>query len=282
MEASTGRIGTEEGVVMTNWIEGGLQTDHGYFRLYRTGRAGGPSVVLAHGLSDSAKCWWRVAGALAEQYDVIAYDARNHGASSTASASSAGLVDDLAAIIDTAELDRPTLIGHSVGARTMAEFVASHPGVASGLVLVDPPWSANQELDGTVPDDRREVVRAWLASLSEATEQELAELARQQHPDWPDAEYPTWIESKQQVRPEAADALDALGWGSIVPALDCRTLLLHGDVDSGGMVDDAVSRRVGELNSLVTCQRIGGAGHNIHRENFIDFIDVVAEFLRST
>jgi pimeloyl-ACP methyl ester carboxylesterase len=278
----TGRVCAEEGVVMTNWIEGDLQTDHGDFRLYRTGRAGRPSVLLAHGLSDSAKCWWRVAGALAEQYDVIAYDARNHGASSTVAGSSTGLVDDLAAIIDTAGLGRPMLIGHSVGARTMAEFAASHPGAASALVLVDPPWTANQEHDGTIPDDRREIVRAWLVSLGEATEHDLAGLARQQHPDWPEVEYSTWIESKQQVRPEAADALDSVGWGSVVSALACRTLLLHGDVDRGGIVDDAVARRVGELNSLVTCRRIDGAGHNIHRENFIDFIDEVAEFLRST
>jgi|TARA_R110002110_G_scaffold343160_1_gene553249 hypothetical protein len=62
--------------------------------------------------------------------------------------------------------------------------------------------------------------------------------------DWPDAEYPSWIESKQQVRPEAADALAVPGWGPIVSALD-------------------------------------GAGHNIHRENFIDFVDAVAAFLRS-
>ena len=49
---------------------------------------------------------------------------------------------------------------------------------------------------------------------------------------------------RQQIRPEAADALAAPGWGPIVSALD-------------------------------------GAGHNIHSENFIDFIDAVAAFLRS-
>jgi pimeloyl-ACP methyl ester carboxylesterase len=186
--ASTGRVGAEEGVeervaegvAVTNRIEGDLQTDHGHFGLYRTsrtGRAGRLSVVLAHGLGDSAKCWWRVADALAEQYDVIAHDARHHGASSTVAGSSTGLVDDLAGIIDTAGPGRPMLIGHSV-----------------------------------------------------------------------------------------------------VSAPDCPTLLLHGDVGGGGIVADAVARRVGELNSLVTCQRIDGAGHNIHRENFVD---AVAEFLRS-
>jgi hypothetical protein len=51
--------------------QGGLQTDHGHFHLYRTGLVGRSSVELAHGLSGSAKCWWRVADALAERYDVI-------------------------------------------------------------------------------------------------------------------------------------------------------------------------------------------------------------------
>jgi hypothetical protein len=46
-------------------------------------RSGGdlPAVVLAHGALDDARCWARVAEALAPDYDVVAVDARGHGCS---------------------------------------------------------------------------------------------------------------------------------------------------------------------------------------------------------
>ena len=109
--------------------------------------------------------------------------------------------------------------------------------------------------------------------------EDLLRLGRQQHPDWPEAEYDTWIESKRQVRPEAADDLSTVGWGSVVAAIDRPTLLVHGESDRGGIVTDQVARRIVELNDEVISAKIGGTGHNIHREDFDAFIDVVQGFL---
>ena len=50
----------------------------------RSGRTK-PSLLLAHGITDSAESWDRVAHALAQSYDVVRFDARGHGASDRAS-----------------------------------------------------------------------------------------------------------------------------------------------------------------------------------------------------
>ena len=220
-----------------------------------------------------------MAGALEDDFDLVMIDARHHGRSSSPAASSSSLTDDLAVVVDALDLERPALMGHSVGARTVAEFAATHPGRAGRLVLIDPPWTADREVDGDVRDVEREAIRGWLSSFAAMTDVDLAGLGRQQHPDWPDAEYATWIESKRQVQPDAADDLSTVGWSSVVASIDCPTLLVHGEPDRGGIVTDDVAQRVAELNDRVSCRRLDGTGHNIHREDFEHFIEIVRDFL---
>jgi pimeloyl-ACP methyl ester carboxylesterase len=67
-------VAAEEG-----WAEGEVRVDGARIHYYR--RGAGPALVLAHGSGDNGLCWGRVAAVFGEQYDVIAYDARNHGES---------------------------------------------------------------------------------------------------------------------------------------------------------------------------------------------------------
>ena len=176
-------------------------------------------------------------------------------------------------------IGQPTLIGHSMGAQTVAEYVAGGPARASRLVLVDPPFRAESEIESAGMAEIRPAIRAWLASFADMSIDEIAEIGRAQHGDWPAEEFPTWIESKTQVRPEAAADLSGAPWSPTVRAFDCPTLLVHGDPDRGGIVTPAVARRVGELNDRVTVSAIDSAGHNIHREDFDRFIRVLRDWL---
>lgn len=264
--------------VMATWSECDVEIDGRSLHVHRAGRPERPPIVLAHGLSDSGRCWWRVVDALAADFDLVMVDARNHGRSST-------VVDgpppaaDIAGVVDLLGIDQPVLIGHSMGARTMAEYVAGGPARASRLVLVDPPFQAEGEIESAGMTEIRPAIRAWLASFADMSIDEIAEIARGQHGDWPAEEFPTWIESKTQVRPEAAADLSGDPWGPTVAAFDCPTLLVHGDPDRGGIVTPAVARRVGELNDRVTVHAIDTAGHNIHREDFDRFIRVLRDWL---
>lgn len=264
--------------VIATWSESDVEIDGRSLHVHRAGRPERPPIVLAHGLSDSGRCWWRVVDALAADFDLVMIDARNHGRSSTV-VDGPPPTDDIAAVVDRLGIHRPVLIGHSMGAQTVAEYVAGGPGRASRLVLVDPPFRAEGEVESEGSAEIRPAIRAWLASFGDINIETIAEVGRRQHGDWPAEEFPTWIESKTQVRPEAAADLSGAPWGRTVAAFDCPTLLVHGEPARGGIVTPAVARRVGELNDQVTVGAIDTAGHNIHREDFDRFIRVLRDWL---
>ncbi|SFF64329.1 Pimeloyl-ACP methyl ester carboxylesterase [Fontimonas thermophila] len=89
--------------------------------LYRWGIADGrPVVVLVHGYPDRASVWDGVAEALADRYDVVAYDVRGAGRSSAprrvADYALEHLVGDLAAVIDAVRSHQMVhLVGHDWG-----------------------------------------------------------------------------------------------------------------------------------------------------------------------
>ena len=116
------------------WQEGDLDIDGARFHYYRRGR--GSPLVLAHGAGDSGDCWTRVAAALEDSYDVIAYDARYHGLSDATPGPGGGA--DLIAVVEKLGLERPALMGHSMGAGSVIRACAARPEMFRRAVLEDP------------------------------------------------------------------------------------------------------------------------------------------------
>lgn len=99
---------------------------------------GGPPVVLLHGVQVDGMSWLRTARALEASHRVIMPDAWGHGRSGrvTAPVATAVLRDDMRTVLTAAGVDRPVVVGHSMGAD-----VAGHLAAVSdvrGVVLVDP------------------------------------------------------------------------------------------------------------------------------------------------
>jgi pimeloyl-ACP methyl ester carboxylesterase len=117
---------------------------------------GAPAVVLLHGLTATRR--YVVMGSRNLQRsgnDVIAYDARGHGASSPAAEgdySYGRLAADLADVLDAAGVERAVLAGASMGAQTAVRLTLEQPGRVAGLVLITPAF-----------DPRRETTEAELA-----------------------------------------------------------------------------------------------------------------------
>ena len=86
-------------------------------------RTGGdkPKIVFAHGFSDNGMCWITLVPALREDYDLIMYDARGHGLSDAPETgySKDDRVADLVGLIHALGLEKPILMGHSMGANTV-------------------------------------------------------------------------------------------------------------------------------------------------------------------
>lgn len=103
----------------------------------------GPPVVLLHGLSATRRNVVQGSRALVKRgYRLISYDARGHGASDAAPRYEYGdLVGDLAAVLDELELDRPALVGSSMGAATAMAFTLEHPDRVPALVQITPAYT---------------------------------------------------------------------------------------------------------------------------------------------
>jgi len=104
-------------------------------------RGSGPPVVLIHGLACSHRHWSAVARRLARRFRVYAWDARGHGlcrADATARITLARLARDLHDLIEQFRLERVTLVGHSMGALTVLQYLADFgPQRVGAITLVD-------------------------------------------------------------------------------------------------------------------------------------------------
>lgn len=271
------------GAAVVTWSATRVIADGTTIHVHRTGTVGGRPIVLAHGFTDNGRCWRSTIEALGDGYDIIAPGTRHHGHSdSPTDDSPTDEADDLITVIETLELDRPTLIGHSHGARTMAEVAGRRRDLVRTMLLEDPPWRAVDERQPNEPMFARRRLRRHLQRLAAMTETELFDMARRDHPDWPPDEYPEWVAAKQQVRPAAARMLAIRPWGPIVDGVDCPTLLLHGEPARGSLTSPEVAVAVERRNPLITTQAVPNAGHNLRRENRVEWLTILRSFLDGT
>lgn len=100
-------------------------------------------VVLVHGITESAVSWDPVIDRLTPDRRVVAVDLRGHGRSATASDYGfEALADDVDSVIEHLGLDRPHLVGHSLGG--VAVSVVGATREVASVVNVD----QSLQLDG--------------------------------------------------------------------------------------------------------------------------------------
>src|SRR3954468_19628000 len=84
----------------------------------RPGRKDAATIVFVHGLGGSTYSWWAQLAACEERgYRAVAYDQRGAGLSSKPPGpySVELWARDLGRVLDALEIERPILVGHSVG-----------------------------------------------------------------------------------------------------------------------------------------------------------------------
>lgn len=111
---------------------------------YRDSRTSGVPVLLTHGAGADRRMFGPQYDALAATgYRVIAWDLRGHGASrpNHLPFTADRALEDLLALIDHLDLDRPVLVGHSLGGNLSQEAVRRDPGRFAGLVVIDSTWN---------------------------------------------------------------------------------------------------------------------------------------------
>lgn len=255
------------------WDESDVRVDDGVrLRVHRRG-AGRP-IVLAHGATDNGPCWERVASALEHEYELIAYDARYHGKSDAPDGGDFGGGDDLIGVVKALGLERPALLGHSMGAATVAGAAATASVQFAAAILEDPPWWAE-------PPTAR---RGPAMDFSQLTVEQIAAQGRAQSPHWDDSEFPAWAESKKQFRPPP-DWMAGFGrrlgnWREVVAKMDLPALLITGGSEERGrIVTPEVAAEACKLAPNMRHVTFAEAGHNVRREAFDGYVAAVREFL---
>ncbi|MGY8812029.1 MAG: alpha/beta fold hydrolase [Pseudomonadales bacterium] len=102
----------------------------------------GPCILMIHGLSGVAQNFgYQVMGELARDHRVIAVDRPGSGYSVRHPRSSATLdvqADVMAGVIAALKLDKPLIVGHSLGGAVALATALRYPDKVSGLALVAP------------------------------------------------------------------------------------------------------------------------------------------------
>lgn len=102
------------------------------------GPAGAPTVVLLHGWTANADLnWFATFGALSRHFHVVAPDLRGHGRGvrTRRRFRMRDAADDVAVLLDVLGIDRPIIVGYSMGGAVAQLLWRRHPGAVSGLVL---------------------------------------------------------------------------------------------------------------------------------------------------
>ena len=104
---------------------------------YRTVGEGTPIVIL-HGLYGSSDNWMQIARMLADHFQVITVDHRNHGASPHDNEHTYELmVTDLAWLFHELEIEKAHILGHSMGGKVAIAFAADYPEKILSLTVAD-------------------------------------------------------------------------------------------------------------------------------------------------
>ena len=102
-------------------------------------RQGKPWLVFSHSLACSTRMWEGQIAAFRDRYRVLVYDTRGHGqtAAPKGQYTLEGLADDLQALFRHLKIQKPHLVGLSMGGMIAQTFALKYPGVLASLVLAD-------------------------------------------------------------------------------------------------------------------------------------------------
>lgn len=277
-------------LVPAHWQSGSITAEDGaQIHFTRTGGTG-PAVLLLHGIQASGLMWLRTAQALEAAYDLVLPDLRGHGQSSRVAPdlSAERLVRDLRALMRALGLQRPFVVGHSMGADIAGYLAATEP--ARGLVLVDPAlrnFAAALAMDPDTPPP-------WMQPIFEA----MRALGTQPHvermrtglrllppgaPPWAEADYVSFVEGQAQFDLQTYRYAATMGYlfeqPEVIARIACPILLLTARPMMPGADLEAGVAAWEEHWQDGQRVHFADSGHFIPFDQFDRFIEVLTRFL---
>ncbi|HEU5101654.1 MAG TPA: alpha/beta hydrolase [Roseiflexaceae bacterium] len=278
---------------MTRWISDVIEING--LRLHYT-RTGGdkPPLVLAHGFSEDGLVWTALAEVLEDEYDVIMPDARDHGQSDAAETGlgTAELASDLHGIISGLGLDKPAVLGHSMGGMTTFALAGLYPDVP-GAILVEDGMPFEMRRTASENEGARDGLRAYFDTIKGKNHGQLMAWRRIQSPNWSETDVRTFADAKIRLNPQtlapfmsrntAASNVRTMAspvdWPTLLRQVRCPALLITGDPELGAMVTASQAATLQEQVSTLRVAHIANASHDVRRDQSDDFLAVISPFL---
>jgi non-heme chloroperoxidase len=234
----------------------------------------GRALVLLTGLGNNAHVFDKFAPKLTASCHVYAITRRGFGESSSpepiaANYTSDRLGDDVLAVIDTLKINRPVLVGHSIGGEELSSIGSRHPEKVSGLIYLDAGYAyafydrsrgnllidsidlkekLKQLMPGNGPQDQKQLVDEMLKTTLPQFEKDLQErqkeLAEGPAPQAPPASQPKGPTPSQAIMAGQQKYTDIRSPVLAIYALPHAT--------GPGVKNDPESRATAEAKDLAT------------------------------
>jgi len=244
----------------------------------------GPPLLMLHGLFGSGGNWRGIARQLADTHAVFSVDLRNHGSSPWAdSMDYTEMADDVRQLIDRLGLERPAVMGHSMGGKTAMALALRHPRHVGQLLVVDiAPLSYADTLT------RFSAAMLGIDVLAAATR---AEVERRLQEELADRDVVSFLMQNLVARNDHFDwRMNLMGISTSMAQLCGFPSTLLGSRYDGparviaGEHSDYVTRRDGAsfrpMFVRVQVDVIDGAGHWVHADRPAAFLARVRDALR--
>jgi pimeloyl-ACP methyl ester carboxylesterase len=141
-------------MTVTHWTSdamgNGQYADVNGLHLYYESHGAGRPMILLHGGLGSGEMFGPIMPALTDHHEVIAVDLQGHGRTADIDRpiDIRLMADDIAALIDHLQLDRPDVVGYSLGGGVALHTAVRHPGSVKRLVTA----SAHARRDAIPPE----------------------------------------------------------------------------------------------------------------------------------
>jgi N-formylmaleamate deformylase len=234
----------------------------------------GRGVVVLPGITSPAITWDFVVRAIRGGRRFVVPDLRGRGLSEAPDQGGYALgdyADDVAGLIRGLGLERPTLLGHSMGARIATTFAVRHPELRGPVIAVDPPLSGPGRAPYPITRE------SFLGQLEQAHAGTTVEELRSHYPRWPDRELDLrtrWLVTcSEEAVAESHRGFHEEDFFDDWPQVAAPVAFVYGG--DSPMVTAEGAAEAAERNPAAQLVCVPAAGHMIPWDNFDGFRDAV-------
>lgn len=243
----------------------------------------GQPIIILHGLMGSSDNWLPQAKMLGEHYHVWVVDQRNHGQSPHSTEFNYNVLsNDILDFIQEHRIEKPVILGHSMGGKAAMNFSLAHPEKLDKLIVVD--------IAPKAYDVRHDHIVEALKAVPIETVQSRQEANEALAPHISSEDVRQFLLKNLLRKPEGG-----FGWRINLPVIDQSLEMI-----SGGLVNDGIFekktlfirgsksdyildedreaiKKIFPNSTMVTME----TGHWVQAEKPEEFVQVVLSFLNA-